>query len=131
MNDKIRIGDTVTKSELISLYGNITHDAFSKAKDFKKFKLIVVKKEKLYYAKPHGCSSGRNLNTFYDWLNMDDNCDFHHTDTVYDMVKSLNAGEDLLPLVVDTEYGLYDGAYRLTALSMIDSIEEILVFKEL
>ena len=129
MNKEIKIGDTLTGLELISLNDNIQNDDF--AEDYKLFKLMKVNKEILYSARPNGCSSGENLKTFNDWLNMDDNYDFYHTDTVYEMVKLFSEGKNLPPLIVDTEYGLYDGQHRLTAFSMIDSIADILVFKEL
>lgn len=129
MNKNMKIGDTLTGLELISLYDNIQNDEF--AEDCKIFKLIKVNKEIIYSARPNGCSSWKNLKTFNDWLNAEDNYDFYHTDTVYDMVKLFREGKDLPPLIVDTEYGLYDGQHRLTAYSMIDSIEDIFIFKEL
>lgn len=129
MNTEIKLGDTLSGELLISMYDNIQNDDF--AEEDKIFKFMKVNKEILYSAKPNGCSSGTNLITFNDWLNMDDNYDFYHTDTVYEMVKLFRAGKNLPPLIVDSDYGLYDGQHRLTAFSMIDSIKDILIFKEL
>ena len=128
MNKMPNIGDILTGVDVLSLYDNIQNHDF--AEEDKLFKLIKINKEELYSASPNGCNS-KNLKTFNEWLNSTDNYDFYHTDTIYEMIKLFKEAIELPPLIIDSKNGLYDGQHRLTAFSMIDSISDILVFKEL
>lgn len=118
----------ITGYEIYNKYDNIQNDIFATSDRI--FELTKIKKEDLYKAKCNGrpvC----NLLTFEEWLVRNDNYDFYHTDTIYEMIKIILNKESLPPIIVDKDLGLYDGQHRLTAYSMVNSVEYILCYKEI
>lgn len=117
-----------TGREIINMFGNIQNDVFGD--DNHLFVLLTVNKEFLY---DKVCVDKRsyNLKTYEEWQNDADNYDNYHTDTINSMINYIRDGGKLPPLIVDKDYGLYDGQHRLTAYSMMDEIQNIEIFKEI
>lgn len=109
-----------TGEEILNKYGNIQNDSFHK-EDL--FELIIVPKETLY--DKLNVEGGRNLVSYDEWKNDSDNYDGYHTETIDNMIDIFNEGKTLPPLIVDENWGLFDGSHRLTAFSLIDTIKEI------
>lgn len=116
-----------TGKEIVEKYVNIQNDVFA---DEREFLLEEIHKEELYDCVCWDGSS-KNLKTYEEWEKDDDNYDQYHTNTIDEMVSFIKNGGELPPLIVNKDYGLYDGQHRLTAYSLIDDIETIKVFKEL
>jgi hypothetical protein len=110
-----------------SEYGcNIQYTDF---KDESKFELVIINKGILYNKINY--NNSKNLVTFNEWKVDNDNLDGYHTDTINNMIKYIKDGNKLPPIIVDKNYGLYDGQHRLTAYSMMKDIENIEVLKEM
>lgn len=118
-----------TGKEICSKFSDLKNDAFSTEDHH--FVLIKVDKETLYDAPCAFSSNGRNLVTYQEWESHPENYDDYHTDRLKSMVEYLKKGGKFPPLIVDKNLSLYDGQHRLTAYSMIPTIHEIEVYKEI
>lgn len=112
--------------EILNMYDNIQNNEFKEGR----FILIEINKEFLY---DKICCNGNDVNliSYDDWNNDEDNYDNWHTDNINNMIEYINEGNTLPPLIVNRNYGLYDGQHRLTAYSMIDSVDHIKIFKQI
>ncbi|RYM06652.1 hypothetical protein EWH99_01950 [Sporolactobacillus sp. THM7-7] len=117
-----------TGKEICGKYSDLENDAFGT--DNHRFILTKVNKEELYDAPCAFSDNGRNLVTYKEWEEHPENYDGYHTDNVKQMIEYIKDGGSLPPLIVNKKMGLYDGQHRLTAYSMIPSIKEVKIYKE-
>ncbi|MFT8871866.1 MAG: hypothetical protein ABF868_06200 [Sporolactobacillus sp.] len=123
------MNDIFTGSQICGQYSDIRNDAFGT--DDHRFILTRIDKEKLYDRPCLYSSNGKNLVTLGEWERHPENYDGYHTDNIHEMVEFLKSGGKLTPLIVNTQLSLYDGQHRLTAYSLIDTIMDIDVYKEI
>lgn len=110
---KIYSGEEVNEIEEQNANYDITENCF--------FKLIEIDKRELYE---------KNLITKEDWEKDEDNYDEWHTKQIDWMIEQVENNKYLPPIVVDKDGYLQDGTHRLSAYNEINSIQKIIVFKE-
>lgn len=105
---------------------DVQNDCFD---DDSYFELISINKYELINKSIYD-GTCYNYFSLEDWREHGDNYDDYHIISIINMVKHLESGGNLPPLIVNKDLGLYDGQHRLTAYMECNKIINIEIYKE-